>query len=101
MSAEAIDLDMLNKLFDNQKNLDNVFSSIFDDEPVISTTSLPSDELIFDGGSWDDDKGFNFNNSASFNTDEAYSQKKNNLPIAIISVVLEIVAIYLGISYFL
>jgi len=100
MTADAIDLDMLDKLFDNQKNLDNIFSSIFDDEPV-SASSQPSDEPIFDGGSWENDQGFHFDENASFDTDETYVREKRNIAYSIVPVVLEIVAIYYGISYFL
>ena len=100
MTAEAIDLNMLNKLFDNQKNLDDVFSSIFDDDPNIYSPQ-PSDEPIFDGGSWENDQDFHFNENASFDTDETYVREKRNIAYSIVPVVLEIVAIYYGISYFL
>ncbi len=32
MTTAAIDVDLLNELFDNQKKLDDVFNSMFDDD---------------------------------------------------------------------
>lgn len=44
MSVAAIDTKVLNSLFDNQKRLDDVFDSIFDDENyfISSVYSSPS-----------------------------------------------------------
>ncbi len=36
MSTAAIDLDMLNELFENQKRLDDAFNSMFDDDAFLS-----------------------------------------------------------------
>ena len=44
MTAATLDLDTLDKLFDNQKKLDDIFSSIFDDD------SLDSSPMSFDDG---------------------------------------------------
>jgi len=46
MSATAIDPMVLNSLFDNQKKLDDVFNSIFDDDDCIigSVYTAPSDD---------------------------------------------------------
>ncbi len=98
MAAEAIDLDMLNKLFDTQKNLDDVFSSILDDDPV-QYSSQTIDENTSDAGSWESSEDFSFNEYASYKADNAYEKEKSSIAYFVIPLVLEIAAIYYGMSY--
>ena len=47
MSTVAIDSNVLNNLFDNQKKLDDLFDSVFDDDNyfISSVSSSPSENL--------------------------------------------------------
>jgi hypothetical protein len=48
MSAAAIDSNVLNNLFDNQKKLDDLFDSVFDDDNYfISSVSSSQSENLY------------------------------------------------------
>ncbi len=82
MTAAAIDVNILNDLFDNQKKLDDVFDSLFDDDSFITLDE--STPIIESYSSFDD----------------IVPQKSRSLTSLVIPIALEIVAIYYGILYF-
>lgn len=94
MTAIAIDLDMLNELLDNQKKLDDVFDSMFDDDPFLSTTASNSharqNNTQKSKQSFDSSKDFSFN----------MQEKDQGLARIVIPVVIEIAVICYGIFYF-
>jgi len=96
MATAAIDANMLNELFDNQKNLDDIFNDdFFLDGPMItgdvsSETSILKEELEF-----------NSNKDMSFNSVNKYFLKDRRLIITLlVPVILEVAAIFFCISYF-
>jgi len=82
MTAAAIDVNILNDLFDNQKKLDDVFDSLFDDDSFITLDE--STAIIESYTSFDD----------------IVPQKSRSLTNIIIPVALEIAIIYYGVLYF-
>jgi len=94
----AIDVNALDSLFDNQKKLDDIFNSIFDDDlDSAISINIPSSTSYEQKSSLDiyatDDYSFSTGN-------EMLIQKKQSIPYFIIPVVLEIAALYYGIMYF-
>jgi len=87
MTTASIDIDTLDKLFDNQQKLDDIFDSIFDDdsfssfvisdEPVIETSS--SKELY---------------SEKALLSSHGETQNKRNIVHLILPVVIEIAVIY-------
>ncbi len=101
MTATAIDVDALNSLFDKQKKLDDIFSSMFEDEGSLFNNSTSNNEQSFKSNSWEDDQGFHFDEDLSFDhRDETLVDKKKNIIYLALPLALEIAAIYFGISYF-
>ena len=99
MTAISIDLDMLDELLDNQKKLDNIFNSIFEDDSFLSTT--PSTSHARRNSTQQSRQVLNDNEDFSFNTqDKAYTQTSRGLAHIAIPVVLEIAVICYGIMYF-
>jgi len=95
----AIDINTLDSLFDNQKKLDDIFNSIFDDD-LDSEFSID----IHASQSYEQKSSLDIHtiDDYSFNTgNEVLIQKKQNIPYFIIPVVLEIAALYYGIMYFM
>jgi len=43
MTTATLDIDTLDKLFDNQKKLDDIFNSVFDEDPFLSSPTPFSD----------------------------------------------------------
>ncbi len=97
MSAATIDTNVLNSLFDNQKRLDDVFDSIFNDDCfIISGYSAPSE-----------------NPSSTSNTSRSYTPKQSSVRTSLLTIkerhpyffmlpiVLELVAIYLVMTHLL
>jgi len=94
MTAAAIDLDVLNELFDNQKKLDDIFGSLFDDDSCLSASSY--DEPTPRGGDQKD-------NQATYSKDnfaDEFTQESRSTLSLVMPVVLEIAVIYYGIMYF-
>jgi len=103
MTTATIDLDILNDLFDNQQKLDDVFSSIFDDDPFLSSsTSVKGKSSGSTSSSWEDDKDFfSYDDDYSFDDDGIVcAQKNRNIAYIIMPVVLEIAVFYYSIMYF-
>ena len=98
MGAAIIDTNVLNSLFDNQKRLDDVFDSIFDDDNyfISSVCSTPSESRC-----------------PTYNTSRAYTPKpspvrdrlltvKEQYPyFFLLPVVLEIATMYVVVSHLL
>ena len=101
MTTAAIDLDALNELFDNQNKLDDVFSSIFDEDSFLSSSMSFNDHALGSSGQ-KGNQDLNSNEDLSFNTeDKTFVQKKRNITYFVMPVVVEIVAISYGIMYFI
>ena len=82
MTTLAIDLDELDQLCENQKKLDDIFDSLWDDDPLMSS-SMPVIE------------------HTQINADaQALAQKDQALRNLLLPVLLEIAAIYYGIVHF-
>jgi len=99
MNAAAIDVDTLNNLFDNQKKLDDIFNSIFDNEDTIVSSSVSSNnqsQSSVQANSQDifyqDEFTLEFDN-------EVYVPQKRNALYMVLPVVLEIAAIYYGVMH--
>lgn len=83
MTSVAIDLDVLDQLCENQKQIDDIVDSLFDEDPFISSAATIAGPIPFD-------------NIAQKQADNHHSQLNLLFPIA-----LEIAAIYYGIMYLL
>jgi len=101
MSLAKIDLAALNDLLDNQKKLDDIFDSAFDEDPLLSTPD-PLSELTLATSHQE--------NNGDYYSDEFWSadsnknniiQTKRSVAYLILPVVLEIAALYYGIIYFI
>jgi len=91
MITAAIDTNILNDLLDNQKKLDDVFDSIFDEDPFLDSSPTSAKYAVFDD-----------NEYASFNdSDEVNIQSKQRIITFILPVVLEIAVLYYGITFLL
>jgi len=112
MTASAtIDIDTLNNLFDNQKKLDDIFSSVFDDDSFFVSSSAPiekvsdsKDQKAAQDSSSNDSSSSNdwSNDDWSYKNDDVYFvQEKRSIIYLIFPVMLEIAALYYGIMYFI
>ena len=102
MATVAVDLDLLNELFDNQKKLDNVLDSMFDEAPLLSSSKSVSDhapEVSAQKGG-QDLVGFNSNEDMSFNFEDESVDQNNRKIIYYVAVAAEVSAIAYGLSYF-
>jgi len=97
MNTAAIDTNILNDLFDNQKKLDDVFDSIFDEDPFLD--SFPSSASQNSYAVDNDYAYFNANVNVNEKTDNQTSTQ-SSLQL-IMPVVLEIAVLYYGIAYLL
>jgi len=93
MTSTTIDLDALNDLFENQKKLDDIFSSFFDEDSALSTT-LSNEQKSTNNLYSNDDFSFN-------PTDKTTVKTKQNIVYFVLPVVLEIAALYYGIIFFI
>lgn len=96
MGTTAIDIDMLNELFDNQKNLDDIFNEDFflDSSMTITgdTHDTSTPEESFD---------INFNENVSSNPKNKYlSQGNQRIVNLLVPVILEVAVISYCIMYF-
>jgi len=92
MTTASIDIDTLDKLFDNQKKLDDIFDSIFDDDSLSSFVT--SDEPLIETSSKD-----LYSEKALLSYHEE-TQKKRNIVHLILPVVIEIAVIYYAMMNF-
>lgn len=98
MTTTAIDVDLLNELFDNQKKLDDVFNSMFDDDSFLSSpastySAKSSSQKTKQSSQYDAD----FSLSTQKNLD---TNKTNNITHVVLPVALEIAIISYCIMYF-
>ncbi len=100
--ATAIDAGALNSLFDKQKKLDDIFSSMFEEgEFDFINSSVSNNDQLIESNSWDDDKGSPFNEDLSINSwSDTLEHKKQNIIHVALPIVLEVAIIYYAISYF-
>lgn len=97
MTAAAIDSDTLNILFDNQKKLDDIFDSMFDEDLLLNSSTSFNDKA-----SGNDQKISHYSEELSFKPDDEFFLKKETNAIAfVMPVVMEIVVIYYGIILFI
>jgi hypothetical protein len=81
MTTAAIDTDLLNELFDQQKKLDDIFNSMFDDDFFLDEKPSKSNQQ-------------QTNKNLSFNTtNNSLVQKNHGIAHTIIPVVIEIAII--------
>lgn len=101
MNTTAIDASALNSLFDKQKKLDDIFSSMFEeDEFNFINNSVSNNDQVIESSSWDDDKS-PYNEDLSINSrNDTLEQKKQSIIHIVLPLVLEITAIYYALSYF-
>jgi len=95
-AAITIDINALNDLLDNQKKLDDVFNSIFDEDPFVDSTAVLNNSTF--GGSQDfysNDEDILFNNK-----NKQTGQTERSTVSFIMPIVLEIAVLYYGILYF-
>lgn len=98
--ATTLDLDTLNNLFDNQKKLDDVFSSIFDDDTSLNT-SVSFDDQIFESSDWDTDEDSFSNDDLSFDSKgKTFFQNNRSLANIALPVLAEVAIIYYIFSLF-
>ncbi len=98
MTTAAIDLDVLNELFDNQKKLDDIFGSLFDDDSFLSVSSY--DESTYRKSEQKINQATYSKEDFSFNTEDEFPQKSRSIASLVMPVLMEIVIIYYGIMYF-
>lgn len=92
MNTVAIDSNMLNGLFDNQKKLDELFDSIFDDENYFINSSSTSYQTERRRPAADAERTFSVRGD---NMRESSLAMKRNPLSYILPIVLEIAVIYL------
>ena len=96
MTAAAIDLDTLNILFDNQKKLDDIFDSMFDEDFLINSSTSFNDKAVDNA-----QKKNHCSEELSFNSDDELFVKKRRSVISLVTpVVMEIALIYYAIMLF-
>ena len=96
MTSVAIDVNMLNELFDNQKNLDDIFNDdfIFDSLSFVDEYESETDIVS-------DDLETHFNKDTSSNSEKKYFLQNYKRAFSVyMPVVLEIVVISYCIAYF-
>ena len=103
MSTVAVDMDVLNELFDNQKKLDDVLNSLFDEDPFLSSPKSSSNNAYGVSSQMDSlDEGDIFSSEDfSYDDYEDYSADKKSRNIMFYgAVAVEIAAITYGILHF-
>lgn len=107
MTAAAIDLNLLNELFDNQKKLDDLF--LDDKDSAVDGDSFFNNSLSFGDHNIEINEpkdsnvlmDFHFDEDLSLNSDEiCFEQKKQHMVYFAVSVVVEIAVISYGIMQF-
>ncbi len=97
MTTVAIDSNLLNELFDNQKNLDAIFNDdFFFDAPMITGDSISESSTL------EDELDFNSSKDISSNSvNKSFLRDRRLIVTLLVPVILEIAAIAYGISYFM
>jgi len=97
MNTIAIDSHALNNLFDNQKKLDELFDSIFDDNSFF-INSAPSSQTVSLKSSVDIERQIPY---GSGNVKESLLEIKHNPYFYALPIVLEIALFYLAVTHLL
>ncbi|BCG65093.1 MAG: hypothetical protein methR_P2908 [Methyloprofundus sp.] len=98
MNTAAIDLDMLDELFENQKKLDAAFNLSFDDDLFLESLT-PTDKPKTSHRQNTED--FNANKKMAFKIeDPAATQQTRGLAYIVVPVAVEIAAISYSIIHF-
>ena len=97
MNTIAIDSNALNNLFDNQKKLDVLFDSIFDDNSFF-INSAPSTQTVTRKSTVDIDRQHSYGNG---NHKESLLGIKHNTLFYALPIVLEIAVFYLALTHLL
>ncbi len=98
MNTAAIDLDMLNELFENQKKLDAAFNLSFDDDLFLDSLT-PDDRPKTSHRQ--NTRNINTNKKMTFKIeDPAATQKTRGLAYIVVPVAVEIAAISYSIIHF-
>jgi hypothetical protein len=92
MSRVAMNSEILNGLFDNQKKLDELFNSIFDDNNFLINCSSSSTQSVFVSPAYEAEKHFL---SSGGNVKELLLAIKHNPYFYVLPIVLEMAVIYL------
>ncbi len=101
MTTASIDSDALNALFDNQNKLDDIFSSIFDEDTFYSNNSSSSNDYQSGSSTLIESEDYNPYSDYTFNAeDNFFVEKKSSITRIVMPVLLEIAIIYYGIIYF-
>ncbi len=104
MTTVALDLDALNELFDNQKKLDDVLNSMFDEEPIFGNYNPPSEHKRKSTPNHKTRQHINdtyASEDLSFNAnDKPFVLKNRSMLYIIVPLVAEVAAIYYGFVYF-
>jgi len=87
----AIDTNTLNDLLDNQKKLDDVFNSIFDEAPFLDSSPISAEYAVFDDNEYE---SFNY-------SDKVNVQSRQRTINIVLPVLLEIAVLYYGITFLL
>jgi len=93
MTTATIDVDTLNNLLDNQKKLDDIFDSIFDEDMLINNL------ISFEDESSDQDISDNSEEFSFDFDDDIIEPKKRSVIGFVLPIVIEIAAIYYAIVY--
>jgi len=96
MATAAIDLDMLNELFDNQKNLDDILN-----EDFFLDSSIVVDDQASETSTFNDNLEFQFNNDiSSISENKYFLQDARRIIGLLVPVILEVAVISYCIVYF-
>jgi hypothetical protein len=96
MATVAIDIDILNELFDNQKNLDDILNDDF----FLESSILVEDQAS-ETSDLKDDLDIQFNKDISFNSESKYFlQGSRRIFRLLVPVILEVAVIFYCVSYF-
>ena len=100
MTTAAIDLDILNELFDNQKKLDDIFSSMFDDDSFLSSSSSLDDQTFGNSAQKGSHERSSKDDWSFITEDKTFVQKSRGIFYFIMPLMLEIAVIFYGIMHF-
>ena len=100
MTTATIDIDTLNDLFENQKKLDDIFSSIFDDDSFLSSSVTYDDQPTGSSGQKSSQDLHSNEDLSLYAEDKTFVQKKRSITYLVMPVVVEITVIYYGMMYF-
>lgn len=92
MNAVAIDTNTINSLFDNQKKVDELFDSIFDDDNFFISSSSSSSQAESRSSSFESESRFSYGGDSA--KESFLAMSTHNPYYFVLPIVLEIAAIY-------